>query len=241
MKVSLRQSALLEPYGWLQAVARFRQGAYRLLAAVFQTPTPELVQVAPRAAGVLQEIGSDVSELAFYRPVDAWLGHLSTLGRTRLAGLEGRHSAIFGGRAGRDRVPLLESEYWQQDPSNPGYVVATLRTLYSRAGLRLASPDGAAPDHISTELEFAGLVCSEEASAWEDGACPRAMKVLLQQRFFLAQHPCRWLPMLVRAVDTHDDELYSATARAAWAMVAHDVDFVRAAKAAAREAPRIGT
>lgn len=177
-----------------------------------------------------------VHGLAFWKPVEAWLGRIQTLPRSKLSSLTARYETLFGNRSSDGRVPLIESDYLRSGASNPGYLSATLQILYSNAGFRFATPDGRTLDHISSELEFVSLMCREEAGAWRGGTSTIATRVLLREQMFLARHMSQWLPPLSKAIVERDDGLYAASARAARAMVAHDVDFVRVARVLAREA-----
>jgi TorA maturation chaperone TorD len=174
--------------------------------------------------------------LASYPPVEKWLLGLTSLHGGGLARLSGEYASLFGDQAGDRRIPLAESEYRRQNASDPGFVVATLRSVYSKAGFRVAAPGGGDPDHVSVELEFASLMCRDEAGAWASGDRRGAMRALVRQQLFLSQHACTWLPQLARKVEARGGGLYATAARAAWGMVAHDVDFVRVSKAVARQA-----
>lgn len=212
----------------LADVARLRQGAYRLLATLLLYPSQERLGVAPDAARYLRRRSPWAAGLAFYGPWDGLLRQVVNLGPAQLDALGDAYSTLFVGNTTRGAVSLCESAYVDPLAMSPGQVLAQVEAAYAAAGLRPAS-GGEAPDHAAVELEFASFLCGQEAEAWEAALLSKALDALRLQKGFLEQHLGRWLELPCRGVAARDGRsFYARVLRAAWALVAHDADLVRA-------------
>lgn len=212
----------------LAGLARLRQGAYRLLATLLLYPDKGRLGVAPDVARYLRRRSPWAAGLAFYGPWEGLLQQVADLRPARVKELQEAYSSLFIGNTARGAIPLCESAYVDPVAMAPGLVIARVEADYAAAGLR-AAPRGEPPDHVAVELELVSFLAGQEAQAWAEGLLPKAVEALRRQREFLEQHPCRWLPALARAVAARDGQgFYAGVTRAAWALVAHDADFVRA-------------
>ena len=212
---------------FLRDVARFRQGAYRLLSASLQFPEADSLSRIREAAATLRSMSNTASSLAFYADLDRLLQRLQSLDETSIDELQRLHVRLFGGSSVRKSIPLSESGYLDPISLETGQVFADLQSHYAYAGV---TQDGASrgepPDHITVELEFLSALCGQEADRWDEGDTARARRITKREGRFLEEHPCQWLPQLAQALGTRDRGLYALTATAIWSMVAHDVDFV---------------
>jgi putative dimethyl sulfoxide reductase chaperone len=115
-------------------------------------------------------------------------------------------------------------------------VVAAVTTAYRNAGLAVVPSFGELPDHAGTELEYMGLLCREEAEAWERDELPETLAWLEREADFLDQHLGCWFPRFAERVTREDDGIYRAATEATWAFVAHDRGLVAALRAGLAEA-----
>ncbi|MBI4497458.1 MAG: molecular chaperone TorD family protein [Chloroflexi bacterium] len=212
----------------LDRLARFRQGAYRLLAALLRYPHEGDLAAAADAARALRRRSPWASELAFYGPWDYLLRRVASLGPAQVPALQETYSALFLSSAARSPVPLCESAYVDPAVVAPGRVLAQVEADYAAVGLRLA-PGGEPPDHVTIELEVVSVLCRREAEAWEAHDLPQVLTAEQRQQGFLERHPCQWFPALAGQVAVLEGEsLYAAVTQAARVLVAHDADFLRA-------------
>jgi len=116
----------------------------------------------------LRDAGADDDELA--------------IEHTRLfeVGASGPPCALYGGLYGDARMKTMEEAV----------------RFYNHFGLTLSEDPRELPDHLTTELEFLHFLAFREAQAlragFDVGPYRRA------QRDFIARHPGRWVPLLVR-------------------------------------------
>jgi len=209
-------------------VARLRQGAYRLLAALLLYPSQERLGLAPDAARYLRRRSPWAAGLAFYGPWDGLLRQVVNLGPAQLHALGDVYSTLFAGSTIRGAVSLCESAYVDPLTMPPGQVLAQVEAAYAAAGLRPASRSEA-PDHAAVEMEFISFLCGQEAEAWEAASLSKVLDALWVQKGFLEQHLGRWIELPCRGAAARDGRgFYARVLRAAWALVAHDADLVRA-------------
>ncbi|MFQ6058497.1 MAG: molecular chaperone [Anaerolineae bacterium] len=74
-----------------------------------------------------------------------------------------------------------------------GPSTVAVKEFYIRAGAILSSESPELPDFIGLELEFMGLLCQQEAAAWQRGDEETARRFLSAQQRFLDEHLTRWL------------------------------------------------
>ncbi|MBI4220754.1 MAG: molecular chaperone TorD family protein [Chloroflexi bacterium] len=211
---------------WSLRVARFRQGAYRLLALMFRTPGDDHALI-PAAASTVRAFGAQVPDLACVQSLDAWLASLESLDARRLVRLAHTYSTLFRSTGTSGFVPLCETEYIAQGGDLIG-TMPMLESAYRGVGFRLLAGSREPADHISVELEYAGLLCAREEMAWAARDGHAAARLMWREQHFLSRHLHLWVPALARAIERQHAGVYASTARAAWALIAHDTDFLRA-------------
>lgn len=221
-----RREVALHPS--LATLARWRQGVYRLLAALLLYPEAPTLATAPQAARHLRQRGNLFAPLAFYPLLERLWALVEALTPDDTPRLQQEYAYLFTPASTSLGIPLRETAYLDPSLSTPGEVLASLERHYAKAGVRPLTQGGTGPDHIAVQLEFVSFLCGKEADAWEGRAPLRAREAQDRQVEFLEEHPCRWLPYLHRALKrSADGSLFTLTAESAWAMVRHDADLLR--------------
>ncbi|MFQ6026298.1 MAG: molecular chaperone [Dehalococcoidia bacterium] len=211
----------------LWQLASLRHETYQLLGAMLLYPDGPTIVAVSEASRILLNQNQWASALAFFESWAGCLGHYKGLSVAQLGDLQGEYNSLFSGGNQVQPVSLYESVYLEQTVAETGQVMADLEREYASLGLTISPDKGESPDHAALEMEFIAFLCEQEARAWERGTRPEAEKAIFQQRRFLDQHPCRWLPYLARAVASRDrSSLYALTVQAAHAVTTHDVDFL---------------
>lgn len=110
-----------------------------------------------------------------------------------------------GVKLGYSPPPPYESVYREEDGCVFGELTVAVHREYRRFGFDLTSgAGGEPPDHISFELEFMHLLCSQEAEAWKIDNEDEALRLLQAQRKFLSEHLGTWLSKFCSEVREHD-------------------------------------
>jgi TorA maturation chaperone TorD len=211
----------------LLALARLRQGTYRLLGSLLLDPA-DAVNDAPVAARYLRSTGAWPSAFAFYDDWERFLRRVAALSPHTMPAVRASYAALFGTRSTLEPVPLYESAFLDQAAIQAGWVVGAVERAYAAAGLRPAL-HGEPPDHVAVELEFISFLCGREAEALAAVDAVGARAAADQQLRFLEEHLCQWIPSLSDAVTARDElGFFTVVAQAAHAMVSHDVDLLGA-------------
>ncbi len=95
-------------------------------------------------------------------------------------GTSGPPCALYGGLYGGARMKTMEEAV----------------RFYNHFGLTLSEDPRELPDHLTTELEFLHFLAFREAEALRAGIDPGPYR--RAQRDFVARHPVRWVPQLVK-------------------------------------------
>lgn len=226
----------------LADVAQLRQGAYRLLGALFLYPETERWTELVAAAPEFQQYEHILARFAFF---DSWRRLMTTLSESSpvaVAALESEYMRLFLVSTGEPLCAPYESAYLTPPGAASGAVEAQLQGEYVAAGV-VVSPGLAEPwDHVAIELEFMAHLCAQEASAWEEvgadgdpllspdrsASLPTdTAQVLDRQRAFLHHHLAVWFPAFARqVVAASPDSLYARGVEAGAAFIHHDRDFV---------------
>lgn len=217
----------------LAQVARLRGRVYALLSALLLDPDAGLMAGAAAEARALREVPW-LAGLAFASGLAPALARTATAGCAPGDPLARCYTRLFVDPGLLPPIPLRESAYFPGDEA-PGMSRPGPGVHYAAAGLR-ASGAREDQDHVAVELEFAAVLCSREAQAWQDRRLPDVCGALELEHTFLHEHLCRWLPALAGALAARDpDCLYSVVAAASRALAAHDVDFTAALAEGLRE------
>jgi TorA maturation chaperone TorD len=143
--------------------------------------------------------------------------------------MEQSYLTLFVGTSLRKPIPLHETSFLDPADEMSGQVLADIEGAYGAAGLSASPSTGEMPDHAAVELEFVSYLIAREEAAWEAGDVSQVLRAIRSQGRFLKRHPCVWLPALARGVASRQPGgLYAAATSAAWALAAHDVDFLPA-------------
>ena len=221
----------------LTSVAALRQEAYRFLALLLCYPSEERRAPVRDIARYLRHRSAASSRFAFHITWDGLLRRIESGGPGTEQDLQASYSRLFIGNAAQKAIPLSECGY--TNPMTSGLVLAEVEGGYGAVGLRLG-PGGAAPDHVTTELEFISFLCGKESEAWRSGDKGQALDLLSRQKTFLEAHLFRWLPLLENAVTRRErDGFYAEVIRASWALIAHDVDMMGFLISRLREAVKV--
>ncbi len=218
----------------LRKLARVRGASYRLLAGTLLYPEQGFLVEAAQKARTLRTRERWVAQLSFYVPWERFLQRVASI-EDGLDDLRGSYLGLFGGGSPREAVSLCESAYLEPAASGSGRTLSELESEYSRSGLATA-PKGMSPDHVAVELDYLGFLCRQEEQAWSAEDPDEALESTDRQTMFLQGHPCQWIPHMASAVAVRDTlGVYSLATKAAEALTAHDVDFLRALNDRLRE------
>ena len=205
-----------------------RQSIYRVLAALALYPNKSTLAAASKVLRSLQKNRDWTAQMAFYPIWDRTIACVESMTPVQIPGLVDSYNRLFTSSTVAKPIPLTESGYLDQVALISGEVMVDLERSYASAGVAVSSAGGESSDHISVELEFLSFLCGLESEAMDSGDVPGVLEIVRHQTRFLEHHPCRWFPLLACAVSARDDmNVYSQVLNAAWAMVAHDVDFLR--------------
>lgn len=208
-------------------VARWRQGAYRLLSALLMPPSPQSIDALPRAVRFLDDHGAWTVASAFHGAWQRLASETRGLVCEDLPVLQAEYAALFGPGA-HSPIPLYETGYLTAGGSALGEALASLERAYAAGGVRLGGHQHGRPDHGAVELEFVSFLCGREADAWDAGAPAAASAASDRQRRFLEAHLCWWIPSAAWLLAERDqDGLYAAAVGMAHSLTVHDADLLR--------------
>ncbi len=112
---------------------------------------------------------------------------------------------LRGVKQGYSPPPPYESVYREEGGRVFGELSIEVQREYRRFGLELSGDlSGEPPDHLSFELEFLCLLCSQEAEAWKRGDEAEALKFSLAEKEFSEEHLLTWLPEFCDRVKEFD-------------------------------------
>jgi len=209
----------------LSELARLRQAAYRLFGSVLLYPDEEWVTTLPGVADGLLAESRALSRFPFWDRESQFLAALRRLDPGEQPALEAAYVATFV--TGADNGPCHPYESAYHPPDATAWVLAELDRNYAEGGFSVAPSFHEPPDHAAVELEFMGLLCGEEAAAWERSDLAEALVRLERQAGFLDRHLARWFPELARrAGEPERDAFYRLATDAACAVIAHDLEIV---------------
>lgn len=152
-----------------------RAEGYRLLGLCFAYPDPDELR----------------AELAATADAPLTLGAFAKLGALVDDEIEGEFNRLFSTNVA---VPPCETSYLRTDK---GARMGQLAALYDAFGTRSGGREHERPDYIGTQLEFASLVCLNEAIA--EDACDSERGAISRDvhRVLAREHLGRWIPTFV--------------------------------------------
>lgn len=203
-------------------IARFRQGAYRLLAACFLYPDQAFVEVIPETVEFFRNRGSLASTMAFSNDWASFINLLEGQG-VRLENLQEEYMSLFGGSGTYKAIPLCESAYLERQ-CGPECINQMLMDYMEFEVVPIA---GEVPDHLSVELEFLSTLCAKQAQGWEGEDSALLARAISCQKRFLEEHS-PWLGALVKLIEARSPGgFYHRLGQISWAVVAQDISFVQ--------------
>jgi len=215
-------------------VARWRQGAYRLLALLAGYPREDRLALLPEGARLLREAGPWLDRFAFFPAWQALLDRLASLTPEVAPGVQAEFTDLFGPSSTRRPIPLTEMGYLETEGEVLAEALADLHRTLKRAGL--TPRPGQSPEHLAVQMEALSYLCGQEAEACEQGEPEKALKWLRLQAQLLRRHAGRWTPLLARAVRRRrPGGFYATVVDALEALVLHDADFTAELLAWSRE------
>lgn len=209
-------------------LARFRQGACRLLAAWLLYPDRAVVEVGPSAAGLLREYDEIAINLTYWDSWDRLLRALEQIDVAEFPSLERCYMRLFGESRAHQPISLCETGY-VATPDGVAQITGDVAAQYVASGLAVSAEH--VPDHAAVELEYLSFLCDAEAVSRQRAIGTKewsgeANGVLGRQHSFLKQHPCRWMPGMGRQAAKRDGGIYAQICSTAGALVVGDLDLV---------------
>ena len=122
-------------------------------------------------------------------------------------------------------TPPYGSVYLDRERKVMGDSTVEVRSVYRRAGVDISKDFHDAPDHIAAELEFMYFLIFKEVEALGESDVGRAIDFLNQQKAFLTDHLCAWVPEFTeKAEEVAATEFYKNLARATRAFLEENLD-----------------
>ncbi len=209
-------------------VARFRQGAYRLLAAWLLYPDRAVVEVAPSAAGLLREYDEIAIGLTYWDSWDRLLRALNQIDVEEFPSLERNYMTLFGESRAHQPISLCETGYVAM-PDSVAQITGDVAAQYVASGLAVSAEN--VPDHAAVELEYLSYLCDHEAVSRQEANGTKedsgeVNRILERQQSFLKQHLCMWMPAMGRQAAKRDNGIYAQICSTAGGLVVGDLDLV---------------
>ena len=198
------------------ALARLRQGTYRLLAAAFLPPDEGRLISIRDSYAILGSMGADL--FPFGPVMERW-GRLEADATV----LSTEYVRLFDSDSATAPCPLLESHYRGTSlAGDPAVFAARVGQVMHELGAE--SAEGLAPDHLSVELEVASALCRVEADALATEPADDVADAVMRQAAFLADHLAGWVPLVAACLRGERSPWYAAAGEALEAFVLHDCD-----------------
>lgn len=197
-----------------------REDAYRLLAACFYPPCPELFEerCLPALADLLEDLTPDAAQHA--RDA-AHAGEQVSLGSLAV-----EHARLFIGPF-QLVAPPYGSLYLDDAKIVMGESTGKVSAFYGSCGLHLADDFHEMPDHIAVELEFLSFLAHKERESVAAGDRGEANRFSGLQRSFLDRFLLPWLPPFTRSIlEGTENPFYQAIARCTETYVTCDREFL---------------
>ena len=122
-------------------------------------------------------------------------------------------------------IPPYGSVYLDGERKIMGDSTVEVRSVYRRAGVDISNEFHDAPDHIAAELEFMYFLIFKEVEALSESDVGRAVDFLNQQKAFMTDHLCAWVPEFTEKVEeVAETEFYKNLARATRAFLKENLD-----------------
>ncbi|MBI4340404.1 MAG: molecular chaperone TorD family protein [Chloroflexi bacterium] len=223
-----RQHAAFLAGAPVAALARLRQGCYRMLSQSLLYPQEERLQGLVTAVGDVARRGRRGRLASHYPGMTELLQAVQTLTSQEAAALQSQYTRVFLSDQVGCKCPLHESAYAGEDPLDQGGLLSQLAKEYAQAGVAPLPYVGESGDHVAVELGFMVYLCSMEAEAWEQEDLASGMQTLQQESSFLERHLIGYLAEVERNVERAISwGRYRRVIETAAAFVAHDQDLLK--------------
>jgi TorA maturation chaperone TorD len=206
-----------------------REDAYRLLAACFYPPSPELFEerCLPTLAELLEDLASDAAQHA-RDAADAGEQASSE-------SLAVEHARLFIGPF-QLVAPPYGSFFLDDAKTVMGESTGKVSAFYGSCGLHLADDFHEMPDHIAVELEFLSFLAHRQRGSVTAGDPGEANRFAGLQLSFLDRFLLPWLTPFTRSIlEGTESPFYRAIARCTATYVAGDRDYLERSYGASRD------
>lgn len=196
--------------------ASTREDVYRLLAACFYPPSPELIEenCCTTLAALLVPVAPEAARYAG-EAADA----LAACSRAALAV---EHARLFIGPF-QLVAPPYGSIYLDEARTVMGDSTARVASFYSACGLQLADDFHELPDHVAVELEFLSFLAYRQREAEQSGDTHETARIVSLQQEFLDRFLIPWLePFTAAVIADGEAPFYQAIARCTVAFINAD-------------------
>lgn len=197
-------------------VTATREDAYRLLAACYYPPSPELIEEGCCAtlAALLASIAPDAAQYA----ADA----ADAGSNSSLEPLAVEHARLFIGPF-QLVAPPYGSIYLDDAKTVMGDSTARVAAFYHSCGLSLADDFHELPDHFAVELEFMSYLVFKQREAEVSGDSNEKTRITSLQQEFLGRFLIPWLePFTSAIINDAEAPFYQAIARCTAAFIHAD-------------------
>lgn len=170
---------------------RNRSEFYRMLAGFYFKPlTQEQIDTMANADFSASDFGDEEMQQGFH-DITHFLRKRNSGTRSHLA--VDFTSAFYGAHAykGQNAVPY-ESVYVSKQKLMMQESRTSVLAEYKAQALRIRNFSDTPEDHLSFEFEYLAVLSDRSARALEEGECREALRNLLLQQAFLANHIANW-------------------------------------------------
>ena len=206
-----------------------REDAYRLLAACFYPPSPELFEerCLPALAELLEDLAPEAARFAR----DA--AHAGEQASPESLAVE--HARLFVGPF-RLVAPPYGSMYLDDAKTVMGESTGKVSAFYASCGLHLADDFHELPDHIAAELEFLSFLAHKERESIAAGDRGEANRFTVLQLSFLDRFLLPWIRPFTRSIqEGTESPFYQAIARCTETYVTGDRDYLERSSGVSRD------
>ncbi len=197
-----------------------RQGCYRVLAAGFDRPAPDLTERIRSGILALEDLG--LGMFSFAPQLRKWDESLES---AQPEAVSNEYVRLFGSGMDGALCSLIESQHLGVNlVGDPARYAGRIEDLMRRSGFE-AQLDDRPPDHLGVELELASALCDAEANARAGGD---AAESWLRWQQELIDVMAMWIPGLASTVGERDKVgVFRTLSQAASAFLIHEHDIVR--------------
>lgn len=190
-----------------QSITAAREDAYRLLAACFYPPSPELIEekCCATLATLLETVAPDAAQYASEATVAG--------SNSSLEALAVEHARLFIGPF-QLVAPPYGSIYLDDTKAVMGDSTSKVAAFYHNCGLKLAEDFHELPDHFAVELEFMSFLAFKQREAEVSGDSNEVARITSLQQEFLGRFLMPWLePFTSAVINDAEAPFYKAIAR----------------------------